>query len=112
MEFPRNRLYENSKNVIISDKVTSIGYGAFSGCFGLTNITIPGSVTSISSFAFYNCYGLTSIICKAVTPPSLSSNSFSVSKSTPVYVPSESVEIYKTAQYWSEFTNIQAIDEQ
>jgi len=53
---------EYLKNVIISDNVTSIGWGAFSGCTGLTSITIPDSVTSIGSNAFQDCLGLTSVI--------------------------------------------------
>ena len=39
----------------------SIGDGAFSGCYGLTEITIPDSVTSIGYDAFYNCLNLESI---------------------------------------------------
>ena len=45
----------------IPDSVTSIGYGAFYGCTGLTSITIPDSVTSIGDGAFNSCTGLTSI---------------------------------------------------
>ena len=41
--------------------VTSIGDGAFRGCWGLTSVTIPNSVTSIGGSAFYGCSGLTSI---------------------------------------------------
>ena len=41
--------------------VTSIGYGAFEDCTGLTSIEIPNSVTSIEHYAFCGCDGLTSI---------------------------------------------------
>ena len=41
--------------------VTSIGDGAFRGCWGLKSVTIPNSVTSIGGSAFYGCSGLTSI---------------------------------------------------
>ncbi|MBR5764313.1 MAG: leucine-rich repeat domain-containing protein [Bacteroidaceae bacterium] len=47
--------------ITIPNSVTSIGYGAFSGCFGLTSITIPSSVTSIGQGAFSSCIGLTSV---------------------------------------------------
>ena len=41
--------------------VTSIGYEAFYGCYGLSSIEIPASVTSIEERAFYDCEGLSSI---------------------------------------------------
>ena len=49
------------KSVVISDGVTSIGYGAFYNCSSLTSVTIPDSVTSIGSGAFENCSSLTSV---------------------------------------------------
>ncbi|MBQ7661960.1 MAG: leucine-rich repeat domain-containing protein [Prevotella sp.] len=41
--------------------VTSIGFGAFRGCSGLTSVTIPHSVISIDAYAFESCSGLTSV---------------------------------------------------
>ena len=58
------KLISGCKNSIIptDGSVTSIGYGAFSGCNRLTSIEIPDSVTSIGDGAFYYCSSLTSIV--------------------------------------------------
>ena len=41
--------------------VTSIAYGAFMGCTGLTSVIIPNSVTIIDGFTFESCSSLTSV---------------------------------------------------
>ena len=98
--------------ITLPEGVTSIGEGAFEDCSSLTAITIPEGVTSIGDWAFYGCSALKSITCKAVTPPTIE-NKYTfkeVEKSIPVYVPAGSVEAYKEAQYWSDFTNIIGIE--
>ena len=52
---------ENAVKVDIGNTVTSIGFYAFYGYYGLTSITIPNSVTNIGDSAFYGCPELTSV---------------------------------------------------
>ena len=60
----------NSKKLVLGCKtsviptdgsVTSIGYGAFFGCNGLTEIVIPEGVTSIGTRAFQDCKNLKNV---------------------------------------------------
>ncbi len=93
--------------ITIPESVTSIGQSAFFSCTGLTEITIPESVTSMGDYAFANCYNLTSIRIEAVNPPAIEEITFNlVDKTIPVYVPQGCAEVYRNAEYWSEFTNI------
>ena len=97
--------------ITLPEGVTSIGDYAFSGCRSLTAINIPKGVTSIGYCAFNDCSSLTAITCHAVTPPTIASYTFKgVDKGIPVYVPAGSVEAYKEAKYWSEFTNYVGIE--
>lgn len=93
--------------------VTSIGSYAFCKCGDITSVSIPGTVSEIGDYAFYYCSRLSQITCHAVVPPSIASDFTmkGLDRSTPVYVPAASIEAYKSAQYWSEFTNFQAIAE-
>ena len=97
-------------SVTIPNSVTSIVNGAFYNCSSLTSVTIPNSVTSISESAFEYCSGLISVTVEATTPPTLGSLVFDNTNNCPIYVPSDSVQTYRTAPNWSTYASrIQAI---
>ena len=93
-------------NVTIPDRVTTIGDYAFRYCSSLTSVTIGNSVTEIGDQTFYSCSSLTSVYCKAVTPPTGGSGMFDSNASgRKIYVPTESVEAYKSARYWKNYAD-------
>ena len=119
---------ENLTSVTFGNSVTSIGASAFRGCSSLTSVTIPNSVTSIKaivfascssltsitigsgvtsigSFVFDGCSSLTSITCMATTPPSVSANVLLSADCSTIllYVPAQSVGLYKEAYPWKNF---------
>lgn len=90
--------------------VTSIGGGAFYKCTSLTGVTIGNSITSIGTSAFRDCSSLLSITIEATTPPTISSSSLMNTNNCIIYVPSVSVDTYKSASGWNGYANrIQAI---
>ena len=102
----------NLTSVTIGDSITTIGEMAFRNCASLTSVIIPDSVTTIGQYAFYGCSSLTSVYCKATTPPSLGYNAFAyydkdldyhVNIGSLIYVPTESIEVYKAAENWSDY---------
>ena len=111
IEKSTNKLIAGCQTTVIPNSVTIIGDSAFSLCYGLTSLTIPSSVTSIEDFVFEGCSGLTSITIEATMPPTLGgSDVFIDASNCPIYVPSESVNTYKAAEYWSTYADrIQAI---
>lgn len=113
-------------NVDIPQSVITIGNSAFEYCSGLTSVNIKEGVTSIGERAFfstplmelvlpstvnylglYSFYNVTSSIkILATTPPSI--NAVPFNHKVPIFVPSNSVDTYKTA-YSGYSGNIYAI---
>lgn len=101
----------NVTEVIVGDDITGISVYAFA-YNSITSATIGTGITNIGELAFTNDVNLTSVTIKALDPPTLGSNVFSVDVNHPIYVPASVVETYQTstATGWSEYASrIQAI---
>ena len=104
--------------VSIPNTVTTIGISAFANCTNLSKVLIPSSVQTIGSAAFAYCTSLKEVTCLAPIPPTcgeLVLNDYEMFygvdvSNIPLYVPTESIELYKNADHWKEFGTILPID--
>ena len=108
IETETNTLIIGCKNSVIPNSVTSIGYYAFYGCSGLTELTLPDSVASIGDGAFICCSDLSKITSLAEIPPMCGFKVFNgVNKTNcELIVPEGSVAAYTRAEDWNKFSNI------
>lgn len=82
---------------------------AFESNEGLTELILPSCINSIGRYAFYKCKDLSVLTCCAVIPPTLSYGVFAgVDKSMVIKVPAQSIDLYKNATGWNEFTILPA----
>lgn len=95
-------------SITIPPAVTTIEYGTFENCSNLSGVIIPSQVTKIYHAAFKNCAAMSSITVQASTPPNVMFSSVfeKINKTIPVYVPAGSVQLYRSAVYWKDFSNI------
>lgn len=103
--------FKKLTTVEIPNGVTKLNQGIFNGCSKLNTIIIPSTVTSIDAYNFdpqqltntsINPFNIT---INKTTPPTITA--LTIQKSSAYlnkmyfYVPAESVNAYKSAQYWS-----------
>jgi hypothetical protein len=96
-------------SIVFPASMKSIGSYAFFECKNLASVTIPAGVTNIGNWSFFKCL-LTSVTNLNPTPQSIASGTFyavDLSKAT-LYVPAESIEAYRAADYWKDFKFIEA----
>lgn len=98
----------NLTSVIFPDGLTFVHDRCFWGSKNITLIDFPSTTTTLQNYAIqsYHSSGQKNyvIICRAVTPPSLGSTSYTT-KLTAVYVPDDSVSAYQAASVWSDIAS-------
>ncbi len=99
----------NITEITIPENVESIGGYAFRNCASLETVVLGSKLSSIGNYGFYNCTALSSLTSKNTTPPSLSTSN--TLKNIPtetciLYVPTQSIGLYQSTRYWSDFVNI------
>ena len=105
VKFASFRGCSSIKSVVIHDGIQTVGGHAFHDCESLEAITIGSGVTSIGIQAFYNCKKVAAVYCKPTTPPTGNEKMFTLTDDSRIYVPNDSVEAYKSAEYWSGYAN-------
>ena len=93
-------------SINIPDSVVTIDTAAFSHCANLTSVTVSNNISSIGLQAFVECDALSEFYCKAVTPPDFNWMAFyMIDSNFVIYVPTESIDAYKTAAGWSDYAD-------
>lgn len=86
------------------NEITEIKQLALCGYSSIQSITIHEGVNKIGEGEFAYCTYLASIYCKATYPPAAISP-ISEMRIAIIYVPTASVDTYKTADVWSNYAD-------
>ena len=103
----------NLISIKIHEGVTKLPYAIFGRNKHLTAVDLPSTINNMEAAIFQNCPSLKTIINRATEPLSSGNAVFhNLNKSyCTLYVPAESVELYKTANLWKDFKQILPISQ-
>lgn len=98
---------EALSSITLPEALATIDDNAFAYCTSLVELTIPANLHTIGYGAFANCKSLKKIVVRSTTPPDAAANIFqNISSDAIIYVPSQSVDAYKTANGWSTYAQM------
>lgn len=90
----------------IPEGITSVGYAFVLNCNSLKYLTFPSTLTRAESWFVGACPVLEWIRFKSVEPPTMTiTKGIIANNSCVIYVPSQSVEAYKNANYWKDYAD-------
>lgn len=105
----------NLYGINIPEGVSTICCESFRYNLNLSNAILPSTIKSIGTYAFDWCIELSSIKLKSDTPPCCRKSEgwiryadwkpFSISRNYTIYVPEQSVELYKKSNGWKDYSN-------
>lgn len=92
--------------------VTSLAVNAYRN-LTIDSISLPATLHHLCAYAMSGCDKLRAISCHAITPPQWWSSTAmdGVNRGIPLYVPAGSVDAYREALGWKEFSFILPLDE-
>ncbi len=99
----------NLESVTLPNSLTHIGWSSFFSCSNLKTITLPTNLTYIQSGAFGSS-GLETVYSLSKTPPSADGAFDIFYNHMTLYVPTESLSLYKEIMDWKDFEKIIGID--
>ena len=98
-------------DIVIPEGITGIGGDAFDFLSFPTELTLPSTLQDIEDYAFCHMIHLEQMTIKSVYPPYMDENTFMLTdRNIPIYIPMGTIDDYRNADYWSEFTNFIEVD--
>ena len=96
-------------NIRIPENIRKIGELVFYNCLSLESVIVSHEVQEIGNDTFFYCPSLKTIFIQSIEPPIGSRRMFDNQGNNgcncTIYVPTSSVDAYKTAEYWSEYAD-------
>ena len=84
------------RSVAFGEGLETIGDYGFNACSSLKSIELPSTLKVLGSLAFGGCSGLNYIKLNSINPPTISDPAFGSNDYTPILVPNDSLNVYKT----------------